>query len=103
MLRPTDTGAETVWRRADDVLTRRTSRSVLVTTVGPAGAEPSEPLVLEGAAIAVWEALHAPATDEQLVAAVAFRFGVAAGAIRAEVAATREVLRRHGVLVGSDD
>ena len=87
---------ETMWRRADDVLTRRTSRSVLILT-----ADATEPVVLEGAAVVVWDALAQPATDAQLVTAIATELERADDDVRADVAAARELLRRHRVLVGS--
>ena len=93
-----DRVAGTVWRRHDGVLTRRTSRSVLIVT-----ARSNEPLVLEGAAVAVWDELQRPATDDQLVVAIASQFAAAADDVRSDVVATREVLDRHGALVGSDE
>jgi hypothetical protein len=87
---------ETVWRRADDVLTRGTSRSVVVLT-----ADANDPVVLEGAAVAVWNALEQPATAAQLVTAIATRLALADDDVRSDVAAARELLHRHGVLVGS--
>ena len=87
---------ETVWRRADDVLSRRTSRSVVVLT-----ADANEPVVLEGAAVVVWNALEQPATDAQLVTAIATRLALAGDDVRSDVAAARELLCRHRVLVGS--
>jgi hypothetical protein len=88
----------TIWRRVEDVLTRRTSRSLLLL---PPGAE--EPLKLEGAAIDVWDELRRPATDVQLVVAISSRLELAEDEVRAGVVTTRETLRSRGALAGSDD
>jgi hypothetical protein len=88
----------TIWRRVDDILTRRTSRSVLIMT-----SEAEEPLKLEGAAIDVWDELRQPATDVQLVAAISSRLELAEDEVRVGVVTTREALMNHGALAGSDD
>jgi hypothetical protein len=90
--------AQPVWRQNDDVLTRRTSRSLLIVT--PTS---DEPLVLEGAAVSVWDALRQPATDDELIATIANAFAVTGDDVRSDVVATREVLHRQGALVGTDD
>jgi len=89
---------ETLWRRADDVLTRRTSRAVLVLT-----ADAHEPVALQGAAVVVWDVLAQPATDAQLVTTIASQLARGVDDVRADVAAARELLCRHRVLVGSND
>jgi hypothetical protein len=92
---------ETAWRRDGDVLVRRTARSVLLL---PPGA--SDALVLEGAAIVVWDALVRPATDGQLVAAIATRTSLGperrADDVRAGVVAARELLCRHRVIASDE-
>ncbi len=83
-----------MWRRADAVLTRRTSRSVLLLTE-----HAPEPVLLEGAAVVVWDALEQPATDAQLVTAIATQLARADDEVRADVTTAREMLCRHLVVV----
>ena len=66
-----------------------------------ATADANEAVVLEGAAVVVWNALEQPATDAQLVTAIAARLALAGDDVRADVAAARELLCRHRVLVGT--
>jgi hypothetical protein len=89
---------ETRWRRVDDVLTRRTARSILLLT-----ADAHEPMLLEGAAVVVWDGLAQPATDAQLVTAIASLLALGIDDVRADVASARELLCGHRVLVKSHD
>lgn len=86
-----------IWRRADDVLTRRTPLSILVM---PPGA--SEPLRLQGAAAYVWEALEQPASDERLTTLLGARFVVSNERVRADIAATTAILAECGAIVVAD-
>jgi hypothetical protein len=92
---------ETAWRRDDDVLARRTARSVLLLPPGEGDA-----IVLEGAAAVVWDALVRPTTDTQLVAAIATRTSLGpegpADHVRADIVAAREMLCRHRVLASDE-
>lgn len=87
-----------VWRRTDDALTRRTTRSMLVST--PAT---GEPLVLEGAAVSVWDRLASPATDDQLATDIAAALGVPCDEVRGNVVSARIALTGVGAIVEADD
>jgi hypothetical protein len=91
-----EAAAPVAWTRADAVLTRVTPRSVLVATLGSA-----EPIVLEGAAVAIWEELATPLDDDQLAARVAARFGTSPDALIDDVTATTHALMAAGAIVGS--
>ena len=84
----------TRWRRVDDVLTRRTARSVLVLVP-----ESRQPLVLAGAATAVWDVLAHAVDDSELVDRVAAQLAVDAQRARDEVVSTRVALQRAGAVV----
>ena len=88
-----EAGVSTAWRQSDTTLMRRTSRSVLIM---PKGAE--EPLRLVGMAIAIWDELEQPATDEHLVDRIAAQAGTQARVIRNEVVATRTALGHTGAI-----
>ena len=81
------------WRRADDVLVRRTSRSVVVLADNAA-----EPVLLSGAAVVLWDALVEPRDLESLVASVGAHF---AGAGPDDLATTCEDLQLLGVVVAT--
>jgi hypothetical protein len=87
-------GPDTRWQRADEVLTRRTTRSVLVLVP-----ESRHPLLLGGAARAVWEVLAHPVDDSELVDRVAGQLGVDTQRARNEVVSTRIALQRAGAVV----
>ena len=90
--------ATTVWRRNDTVLTRFTSRSVLLMA-----SQNDEMHRLEGAALFVWLELERPATDEQLVRSVAARIGVDGAEVQTFVLTARQTLAEIDAIVGSDD
>jgi hypothetical protein len=90
---PHAAGGSGVWRKSHTALTRRTPRSVLIMT--GAGVEPMR---LDGLAMAIWDELERPASDEHLVDRVASRVGAEAPAIRGDVLATRAALGHIGAI-----
>jgi len=90
-------GATIVWRRSAHALTRRTPRSVLMTT-----SISDDPVQLEGAALFVWDELARPATDDQLADRIATRFSVAGDEMKAHVLTARAALSDIGAIVEFD-
>ncbi len=83
-----------VWRHADNTLTRRTPRSLVVL-----GAAADEPLVLDGVALAIWDQFAAPATDARVAEQLAPQFATDGTEIRDVVVSTREALVHVGAIV----
>jgi hypothetical protein len=88
----------TVWRRDDNVLTRETSRSMLLSTPRAV-----DTVKLEGAAVVVWSELVNPASDDQLVDTIATRLAVPGDEVRANILAGRVALSDLGAIVESDE
>lgn len=72
-----------LWRRRPDVaVVESPGRVVLLPLEDPVSARP---LVMEGPAAAIWQALGEPATAAEVVARVAVDFGVPAAEVEGDV------------------
>ncbi len=83
-----------VWRHADNALTRRTPRSLVVL-----GATSTEPLVLDGVALAIWDQFAAPTDDARVAEQLAPDFATEGTDIRDVVISTRQALVHVGAIV----
>lgn len=83
-----------VWRHADNALTRRTPRSLVVL-----GAASNEPIVLDGVALAIWDQFAAPAADARVAELLGPELATDGTDIRDVVVSTREALLHVGAIV----
>ena len=85
---------QTPQRRARGLVARNTDLVVMVK-----GPTMTDPLKLEGLARAVWDALDAPRTADEIIALVAERHRVATDELRGEVESTVRMLAAAEIVV----
>ena len=81
------------WRRGPAVLWRRSLDAVLV--LPPAA---DEPLTLAGTGAALWDLLEAPASTDELVVALADRYGVEPATVEVDLVPALAELEMLGVI-----
>jgi hypothetical protein len=90
-------GRTTTWRRNPRALARHAPGCVIVAGIGP-----ETPLKLEGAAAFIWLVLDRPASEHDLIAAIAVAAESSSEAVESDVVAAVADLSALGVIEAAD-